>query len=359
MCQVRQSASRTLAEPEAAPPEFPFSSATFPCTTLVCSRISGWRVREKKIRAADPSSLRTPHSPLNSDLQVDHFLTCLAAERGLAANTLTAYGHDLAAFVDHLSRRRIHTPAAVQAGDVISFLEALQQRGLSPRSRARMFAAVRGFFRFLIRERVIDVDPTRDLHLLRLGHKLPASLGVEEVAHLLRQPTANSLEQRDGAMVELVYATGLRVSEVVSLKASQVNLEAGYLTVVGKGSKERAVPIGSFARQRLLDYLGDARPKILAGRLSPYLFVNRAGRRLSRQGFWKRLRLAVRRAGIGGKVSPHTLRHAFATHLVERGADLRSVQMLLGHADISTTQVYTHVARDHLRAVHRKFHPRG
>ncbi len=293
------------------------------------------------------------------DGQVDRFLNHLTAERGLAANTRTAYGHDLAAFLDHLERRRVTACAAVQARDVISFLEALQQRGLSARSRARMFAAVRGFFAFLLREQVLTADPSRDLHLARLGQRLPRSLGAEDVAQLLAQVPAGSLEQRDAAMIELVYATGLRVSEVVSLKVSQVNLEAGYLTVVGKGSKERAVPIGSFARQRLLDYLGDARPKILAGRLSPYLFVNRAGRRLSRQGFWKRLRLAVRRAGIAGKVSPHTLRHAFATHLVERGADLRSVQMLLGHADISTTQVYTHVARDHLRAVHRKFHPRG
>jgi integrase/recombinase XerD len=160
-------------------------------------------------------------------------------------------------------------------------------------------------------------------------------------------------------MIELLYATGLRVSEMVTLKVSQVNLEAGYLTVVGKGSKERAVPIGSVARQRLLDYLQTARSALLKGRLSQYMFVNRAGRHLSRQGFALRVRQAVRRASIGGKVSPHTLRHAFATHLVERGADLRAVQMMLGHADISTTQIYTHVARDRLRAVHRKFHPRG
>ncbi len=151
-------------------------------------------------------------------------------------------------------------------------------------------------------------------------------------------------------MVELVYATGLRVTELVSLTVSQVNLEASYLTVVGKGSKERAVPIGQFARDRLVRYLRDVRPLLLRGHASPYLFVNRAGQRLTRQGFWKRLRLAVLRASIGGRVSPHTLRHAFATHLVEGGADLRAVQMMLGHADIGTTQIYTHVARDRLRA---------
>jgi len=301
----------------------------------------------------------TRQASLTTDLHVDRFLNYLAAERGLAANSLAAYSRDLAAFLDHLDRRRIKQPTAVQSRDIVSFLEGLQQRGLAARSRARMFAAVRGFFAFLVREEILDVDPTRDIHLPRLGQRLPRSLGPAEVAQLLADGDPAPLRQRDGAMIELVYATGLRVSEVVSLKVNQVNLEASYLTVVGKGSKERAVPIGSFARQRVLDYLQTARPKILAGRLSPFLFVNRAGRRLSRQGFWKRLRLAVRRVGIAGKVSPHTLRHAFATHLVERGADLRAVQMMLGHADIATTQIYTHVARDRLGEVHRKFHPRG
>jgi len=293
------------------------------------------------------------------DAQVDRYLNHLATERGLARNTLAAYGRDLAAFVDHLAQRQITSGAAVRGRDVVSFLDALRQRGLSARSRARMLAAVRGLFRFLLREEDITSDPSSDLHLPRLGQRLPRSLGLDEMAELLGGTDSDALTQRDGAMFELVYATGLRVSEVVSLNVSQVNLEAGYLTVVGKGSKERAVPLGTRARQRVLAYLQTARPTILAGRLSPHLFVNRSGRRLSRQGFWKRLGLAVRRAGIAGKVSPHTLRHAFATHLVERGADLRAVQMMLGHADIATTQIYTHVARERLRAVHRKFHPRG
>ncbi len=296
---------------------------------------------------------------LGTDAEVDGYLNYLAAEKGLAANTLAAYSRDLAGFVNHLERRRIASAAAVQGGDVVSFLEGLQRRGLSVRTRARMFAALRGFFAYLLREEAVTVDPTRDIHLPRLGTRLPRSLAPDEVTQLLTAHDGSALGQRDGAMIELLYATGLRVSEIVSLKVSQVNLEAGYLTVVGKGSKERAVPIGSVARQRVLDYLQTARPAILHGRLSTYLFVKRAGRHLSRQGFALRLRLAVRRASIGGKVSPHTLRHAFATHLVERGADLRAVQMMLGHADISTTQIYTHVARDRLRAVHRKFHPRG
>jgi len=305
------------------------------------------------------TSLSPRHSALSTDLAVDRFLNYLATERGVAANTLVAYGRDLAGFADHLERRHVRNVDAIQVRDVVSFLEGLQQRGLSARSRARMLAAVRGVFAFLLREEERETDPSRDIRLPRLGQRLPRSLAPEEVAALLSPADGNALAQRDGAMIELLYATGLRVSEVVSLKVSQVNLEAGYLTVVGKGSKERAVPIGSYARRRVLDYLQEARAKILAGRLSPYLFVNRAGRQLSRQGFWKRLRLAVRRAGLAGKVSPHTLRHAFATHLVERGADLRAVQMMLGHADIATTQIYTHVARDRLRAVHRTFHPRG
>jgi integrase/recombinase XerD len=293
------------------------------------------------------------------DVAVDRFLNYLAAEKGLAGNTLSAYSRDLAALLEHLEGHHITTPAAVQAGNIVRFLEGLQQRGLSARTRARMLVAVRGFFSFLIREEILDADPTRDLRLPRLGQRLPRSLGPEDVDRLLAGTDTSSVAQRDGAMIELVYATGLRVSEVVTLKVSQVNLEAGYLTVVGKGRKERAVPIGSYARQRLLAYLNEARPKLLAGRMSPFLFVNRAGRKLSRQGVWQRLRLAVRRAGIGGTVSPHTLRHAFATHLVERGADLRAVQMMLGHTDIATTQIYTHVARDRLRAVHKKYHPRG
>jgi integrase/recombinase XerD len=293
------------------------------------------------------------------DGQVDRYLTYLATERGLAANTLAAYGRDLAAFLDHMERRQLTCATAVQVRDVVSFLEALEQRGLAARSRARMLAAIRGLFAFLIREQEITTDPSREIHPPRLGQRLPRSLGSDEVAQLLASPEDTALTQRDGAMFELAYATGLRVSEAVSLKVSQVNLEAGYLTVLGKGGKERVVPIGTCARQRLIDYLQIARPAILAGRLSPQLFVNRSGHSLSRQGFWKRLRLAVRRTGIAGKVSPHTLRHAFATHLVEGGADLRAVQMMLGHADIATTQIYTHVARDRLRAVHRKFHPRG
>ena len=293
------------------------------------------------------------------DILVDRFLNYLAAEKGLAANTLIAYSRDLASFLDHLERRRVTRVTETRGGDITSYLEFLQSRRLAARSRARVLACLRGFFGFLVREGILRETPARDIRFPRVGQRLPRTLGREEIGQLLGDAGDDPLVERDLAMIELVYATGLRVSELVGLKVSQVNLEAGYLTVVGKGSKERAVPIGSFARERLLAYLKEPRTRILKGKLSPYLFINRAGRKLTRQGFALRLQLLARRVGIESKVSPHVLRHAFATHLLERGADLRAVQMMLGHADIATTQIYTHVAREHLRSVHKKFHPRG
>ncbi len=296
---------------------------------------------------------------LEDDVLVDRFLNYLAAEKGLAANTLTAYSRDLTGFLDHLEKRGVARIIETRGGDVTSFLELLQSRRLAARSRARALACLRGFFGFLVREGILRETPTRDVRFPRVGQRLPRSLGREQIGQLLADRVDNPLVQRDLAMIELVYATGLRVSELVGLKVSQVNLEAGYLTVVGKGSKERAVPIGRYARDRVVAYLQETRTRILKGKLSPYLFVNRAGQRMTRRGFAQRLDLTAQRAEIDGQVSPHILRHAFATHLVERGADLRAVQMMLGHADIATTQIYTHIARDHLRAVHKKFHPRG
>ncbi|MBI3784774.1 MAG: site-specific tyrosine recombinase XerD [Deltaproteobacteria bacterium] len=291
---------------------------------------------------------------------VDVFLNFLATERGVSPHTLDAYGRDLTTFLDHLESAGVIDVKAVRPGDIARFLESMQRRSLSARTRARRLAALRSFFAFLVRERMVDRDPASDLRAPRLGQRLPRSLGGEEVKQLLEpQAEDTAVAERDRTMIELVYATGLRVSEVVSLRVVQVNLEAAYLTVVGKGRKERAVPIGSLARERLQRYIAEVRPQLLKGKMSPLLFVSRGGGRMGRDRFAKRLRLAVMRAGIGSKVSPHTLRHAFATHLVEGGADLRSVQMMLGHSDIGTTQIYTHVARERLRQVHRKFHPRG
>ncbi len=293
------------------------------------------------------------------DEAVDRFLEYLKLERRLAENTLAAYGRDCAALVEDLVRQRISAPAAVMPGHIAHYLEGARRRGLSARSRARVLSAVRGLFGFLAREGVITEDPSRELHRPRLGRRLPETISRETVGQLLEGDGPDPLTERDLAMVELIYATGLRVSEVISLKVSQVKLEAGYLTVVGKGRKERAVPIGAYAHDRVLAYIGDVRPQILRRRLSPYLFVTRVGRPMTRQAFWQRLRRLARRMDVRDHISPHTLRHAFATHLVEGGADLRAVQMMLGHADIGTTEIYTHVARERLREVHRKFHPRG
>lgn len=298
-------------------------------------------------------------NPHSLDAVVDRYLRYLAAERGASPHTLAAYSRDCAALVDALEEQAVRAAPEVLPGHIVRFLEEAQRRGLSARSRARALAAVRGLFAFLLREGVIARDPSRELRRPRLGRRLPQSLSRNGVVQLLGGSEGSALAQRDLAMVELIYASGLRVSEVVSLRVSQVNLEAAYLTVVGKGRKERAVPIGTYARERLLAYLRDARPQILGRRLSPYLFVTRAGRPMTRQGFWQRLRQRVRACGMADRISPHTLRHAFATHLVEGGADLRAVQVMLGHADIGTTEIYTHVARDRLRDIHRKFHPRA
>lgn len=297
--------------------------------------------------------------PTAYDTLVDRYLGHLAAERRLSPHTLAAYGRDLAALVRFLEREGVVDPAAVLPGHLVNFLAAEQRRGLAARSRARALAAVRGFFRFLVGEDLLAADPSREIRRPRLGRRLPGSLGREAVEKLLAPVADDVLVARDVAMIELMYGSGLRVSEAVNLAVNQVRLEAGYVTVVGKGRKERVVPIGRHARERILAYLRDVRPQILGRRLSAYLFVTRSGKPMTRQAFWARLRRRAVQAEVRERLSPHTLRHAFATHLVEGGADLRAVQLMLGHADIATTEVYTHVARERLREVHRKFHPRG
>lgn len=293
------------------------------------------------------------------DTALDAYLRHLTAERGLSTHTVAAYGRDCGALVDFLEDAGIDAVTAVLSGHLVGCLEALQARGVSARSRARALAAFRGWFAFLVREGVLARDPSREIRRPRLGRPLPKSMSPADVRDLLATAGEGALFERDVAMIELMYATGLRVSEIVTLKTNQLNLEAGFVTVMGKGRKERVVPVGTCARDRVVAYLRDARPQILGRRLSPYLFVTRAGRAMTRQGFWRLLRQRALRSELRRRISPHTLRHAFATHLVDGGADLRAVQMMLGHADIGTTEIYTHVARDRLREVHRKFHPRG
>jgi integrase/recombinase XerD len=293
------------------------------------------------------------------DAVVDNFMRHLAAERAASANTVAAYARDCVAFAAHLERAHVADIGAVRAGHIVGYLEDAQRRGLSARSRARALSAVRSLFSYLVREKLVAHDPSREIRRPRLGRRLPRSLAAADVARLVESDGDQPLAQRNVAMIELMYACGLRVSEVVSLKMTQLNLEAGYVTVMGKGRKERVIPVGSYARTRVLSYLAQARPRILGRRLSAYLFVTRAARPMSRQAFWHLLKRRGLATGVATAFSPHTLRHAFATHLLERGADLRAVQTMLGHADIGTTEIYTHVARERLREVHRRFHPRG
>ncbi len=288
---------------------------------------------------------------------VDAFLDYLGAEAGRSERTRAAYRADLLDFARFAAREGVHDPGAVTRPVVTLYLVSLRRRRLAPTTVARRLAALRGFYRFLLRERHVASDPTEDVSSPRRGEELPRVLSSEEVARLLAQPDPRTPEGlRDRALLELLYSSGLRVSELVGLDVGDVDLESELVRVLGKGSKERVVPVGSYAVRTLQAYLTLGRPRL--ARRSAALFVSRLGRRLSRQWVWRCLRRYARAAGISRPVTPHMLRHSFATHLLEGGADLRSVQELLGHASIATTQVYTHVARQHLRQAFDRAHPR-
>jgi integrase/recombinase XerD len=291
---------------------------------------------------------------------LDAFIAFIRAERGLSGKTVDAYAADLTVYFEDLRARGIHDVTRVTKEDVVEHLRRLGQRGLSRRSQARHLAAVRGFHRFLIAEKLAEKDPTEDMDTPRSERKLPSFLTLEEVEQLLAAPDERSTEGlRDKAMLELLYATGLRVSELCGLGINDVQLGAGYLVARGKGSKERVVPIGSKAVEKVQEYLAGARQQLLKQSDSRALFVTRRGGAFTRMGFWKLLRRYALKAGIRKQLSPHKLRHSFATHLVERGADLRAVQAMLGHADLATTQIYTHVNSARLRAVYDQHHPRS
>jgi integrase/recombinase XerD len=290
---------------------------------------------------------------------IDTYLSYLRDVRRMSPNTVESYARDLAslaAFAEGTSREL----EALDRRDLEAFARQLMSSGLSPRSAARTIACVRGYYRFLAREKRIETDPAEDLRAPRAWPALPKSLELEDVDRLLAQPdTTTARGIRDKALIELLYATGLRVSELLSLRAGDINLEGGYLTCIGKGDKQRIVPLGHVAADWVRRYIAEARPKLIKSRKSMWLFVNaKGGGRLSRVGFWKILKEYGIRAGVSRGISPHVLRHSFATHLLERGADLRAIQMMLGHADLSTTQIYTHVLEARLRAVYDKFHPR-
>ena len=300
---------------------------------------------------------------LTIDLAIQQFLDHLRVERELSVATVLAYGQDLAAFAHFLAERGIGDAGGVKPLDVLEYLAALTAQELSARSQARALIAQRQMFKFLRVERVCDSNPTEEIDLPRFGRKLPVFLSLDEVDRLLAAPgRATPRGLRDTAMLETLYATGLRVSELVKLHLADLNLEAGYLVAFGKGKKQRIVPLGEVAVAALRSYFETARPYFLPTGAAPsqdFVFLTRLGRRMTRQGFWKIIDGHARAAGIRKHISPHKLRHSFATHLVERGADLRTVQAMLGHVDIGTTEIYTHLSRAHLRSVYDKFHPRA
>jgi integrase/recombinase XerD len=287
------------------------------------------------------------------------YLDHLRVERRLADHTLESYARDLAALVRFAAGREVELEALDRAA-LEAFVRQQMSAGLAPRSVARSVAAIRGYYRFLVLDRHLEHSPAEDLRPPRAWPALPKSLSLDEVDALIAQPDVSSPRGlRDRAMIELLYATGMRVSELISVRGADLHLDAHYLTCVGKGNKERLIPIGEQATDWVVRYQREGRPHLLrARRPSPRLFLNARGGSLSRVGFWKILKTYGSRAKLPGTLSPHVLRHSFATHLLERGADLRAIQMMLGHADLSTTQIYTHVLEARLRVVYDRFHPR-
>jgi integrase/recombinase XerD len=290
---------------------------------------------------------------------IDRFLDAVWMERGLSQNTLAAYRADLTALDRWLDSRGSSASQANRA-DVLGFIAWRVESGAQPRSTARQLSSFRRFYRYLLRDGAISEDPTAQIAMPKIARSLPKSLTEEEVEALLDAPAIQDpLGHRDRTMLEVLYATGLRVSELVNLKANQVNLNQGVIRIVGKGDRERLIPLGDEAVRWLGQFVRSARAEILLDRQTDYLFPTRRGDRMTRQAFWHIIKRYARKAGVRKELSPHTLRHAFATHLLNHGADLRVVQMLLGHSDLSTTQIYTHVARERMKELHSQHHPRG
>ena len=294
---------------------------------------------------------------LEADIRT--FISYLRVEKGLSDNTIQSYRRDMGKFSEFAGRRKLDTPG-IRRTDVVDFLAMLYRKGLDSRSVARHLVTIRHFFRFSLLEGFIKDDPAATIESPKFRQSLPSFLNVEEVNHLLAQPDLSSIAGlRDKAMIELMYSTGLRVSELVGIRVGDVQMEAGCLRCIGKGNKERLVPVGKKALGIVEEYLKQSRPELLGDGSSAFMFINRKGRPMSRIAFWKLLSEYGRKAGLRKALTPHMLRHSFATHLLDRGADLRSVQMMLGHSDISTTQIYTHVVEERLKQVYKAHHPRA
>ncbi len=284
------------------------------------------------------------------------FLNYISVEKGLSKNTVESYERDIKKFNSYSKDKELSN---ITKKEIIQFLSHLNSNGLSPTTISRNIVSLRSFYRFLVSEKEIASDPTENLESPKKWNRLPKTLAYDEIDRLINHNKGNDPSGiRDDAMIELLYACGLRVSELISLKINNINLDAGFLITIGKGKKERIVPIGEIALNKIRRYLFSGRAGLLKDKRSDYLFVTWSGTLMTRQGFWKLIKKYAKEAGIKKTFSPHTLRHSFATHLLDHGADLRAVQMMLGHSDISTTQIYTHVSRERLKKVHNEYHPR-
>ncbi len=291
---------------------------------------------------------------------LEEFINYLAVERGLSNNTLMAYRRDLAQYFSFMGEKKSKDARAIERKDITDFMQDQKGRGLSTTSICRSLSAIKMFHRFLVREGLAKTDPTNLIDMPKLWKRIPDVLSVPEIEAVLSAAKGGHWQAvRDRAILELFYASGMRVSELINLKLDSINLEVGYVRCIGKGRKERIIPVGKRAREALEKYCAAARQKLNKGNVSSVLFLSRLGKKMSRQSAWKIIKHYARKANIKKEIKPHTLRHSFATHLLEHGADLRSVQEMLGHADISTTQIYTHVDKERLKAVHKQFHPRG
>lgn len=290
---------------------------------------------------------------------IDSFLDYLSVERALAKNTILAYRQDLNIYLNFISKRGIEILSKVTKTDIVDFMFSQKDSGVSPTSISRRLAAIRMFHRFLARERILKSDPTTLIDSPKLWKKVPDTLSLNEVEALIAAPQVRDHQgARDKAILETLYATGMRVSESCDLKTNNVNLDIGFLRCIGKGNKERIIPLGKKAIHSINRYLEFSRPYFLKSKTSEHLFISRSGAKLSRQSIWKLIKRYAKEAKIKKPIKVHTLRHSFATHLLERGADLRSVQEMLGHSNISTTQIYTHIDKERLKSIHKQFHPR-
>ena len=294
------------------------------------------------------------------DQLVDSFLSYLAVEKGLSKNTLESYGRDVRKFVLYLDKNKIKTVQDITYGTILDFLSDFKKQGFSDTTTVRNIVSIKQFFKYLLVEKIIKEDPTSQIRTPRMKKSIPGVITLQEVERVLASPDESTPEGiRDTAMLEVLYATGIRASELIGLKLNDVNFEMGFVIVYGKGSKERIVPMGEKALEKLKPYMESSRPALLKTKESKALFVTIRGKGMTRQGFWKLIKTHAINSGIAKNISPHTLRHSFATHLLERGADLRSIQIMLGHSDISTTQIYTHVESERLKEIHKKYHPRS